>query len=66
MKIEFESLKKAIKWIEENTGEMTVNVFLEGTKMHLKVHDRLDSEVIITLFEDDNLLPKIQKSEILK
>lgn len=67
MKIGLEELKRAVGWIEANSRDINVQVFVhEGNKLILKCMDRLDSEVEITLYENSQMMPKIKKTEVLK
>lgn len=67
MKISIEELKKAVQWIEANSRDIQVQVYTgEGSKLVLKCMDRFDTEVEIILFEEQSMLPKIKKTEVLK
>jgi len=67
MKISLEELKKAIGWIEANSRDSHIQILTgDSSKLVLKCADRLDTEVEITLFNDQTMLPKIKKTEILR
>ncbi len=67
MKIELKELKKAMTWIETNTNEIAVNMYMgEANKLVLTCFDKGGSEVEITLFADHQMMPKIRKTEILR
>jgi hypothetical protein len=67
MKISLEELKRAVSWIEVNSRDVQVQIYTgEGNKLCLKCMDRYDTEVEITLFEGQSMLPKIKKTEVLK
>ena len=66
MKVAFEHLKKTINWIEANTNEVNVSIVIDGRKMIFKVFDKYESEIVIELYEDATLLPKIKKTDILE
>lgn len=66
MKLDLLQLKKAVQWIEANTNEVLVKVYMsEANKFSIKCTDKYDSEVEITLTEEGTSLPKIKKTEIL-
>lgn len=67
VKISVDELKKALTWIESNSKEAKVTLFLEFDAVVLKTFDRLESEVTIKLFGNDSqMMPKITKTEILR
>jgi hypothetical protein len=67
MKISLEELKRAVSWIEANSRDVQVEIYTgERNNLRLKCMDRYDREVEITLFEDQTMLPKIRKTEVLK
>lgn len=66
MKIDLQELKTAIKWIETETKEISVDIQIEDRKVLIKTFDKADQQVVITLYNDSSMLPKITKTEVLK
>lgn len=67
MKIKLSELKQAVTWIETNTNQEYIFINVDGgNQLDIKTFDRGESEVVITLFQDGNLLPKIKRTEILR
>lgn len=67
MKIDIKDLKKAVQWIEVNTHQISINIYMgEANKLVLTCMDKHDTEVEITLFSDNQMLPKIKKTEVLR
>lgn len=67
MKIELKELKKAVSWIEANSRDLSVNIISgDGSKLILHCFDKNDCEVEITLYTDNQMLPKIKKTEVLR
>ena len=67
IKVNLAELKKAVKWIETNTHDEIVSLFVDGgAKLHIKTKDKYEAEVEITLYSTDaHMLPKIKKSDNL-
>jgi hypothetical protein len=67
MKISIDDLKKAIDWLRANTNQMDVSIYAgDGNKLSLTAIDRNDTEVEIVLYADNQMMPKIKKTEILR
>jgi len=66
MKLALQDLKKMIQWIEINTNDLFVHLNEDGHKMIVKCTDKHDRTVTIELYEDNNLLPRISKTEVLR
>lgn len=67
MRINIDELKKAVAWVQSNSRDLMVQVYIyEGNKIALKCLDKYENEVEITLYEDSQMMPKIKKTEILK
>jgi hypothetical protein len=66
LKVRLSELKKALSWIEANTNVEYITANTDEREMTLKSFDKSDSEIIITIFSDGTMLPKIRKTEVLK
>lgn len=67
MKISLDELKKAVSWIESNSRDVNVTLFVDdGNKLVLKCMDKYESEVEISLYENSQMMPKIKKTEVLR
>ena len=67
MRVDINELKKAVQWMETNSRDLKVNIFVyDSNKFTLSCMDKFDNEVEITLFSDGQMLPKIKKTEILR
>lgn len=66
-KISLQELKKAVQWIEANTNSVMVNVEIYGDAVLLRVVDKNEEYVEISLFDTErsNMFPKITKTERL-
>jgi hypothetical protein len=65
IKIQLEDLKKAVKWLEANTNQLTVNVVSDGSTLVISSFDRQDKDVQITLYQEGTYSPKVRKTEAL-
>jgi len=68
MRVDLDQLKKAITWIEANSNDVVLNVFIENdstSKLHLTCSDKYASSVEIILYADGTMLPKIKRTEVL-
>lgn len=66
-KISLQELKKAVQWIEASTNSVMVNVDIYGDAVLLRVVDKNEEYVEISLFDTErsNMFPKITKTERL-
>lgn len=65
MKISIADLKKALKWMDENSNDTHVNLHLID-QLSLSCKDKYEAQVEIVLYEDSMMLPKIRKEDVLK
>lgn len=64
MRISVADLKKALKWVEENSNDTHVSILLID-HLTLSCKDKYQAFAEITLYEDSRMLPKIRKEDIL-
>jgi len=66
MKFNLDELKTAIGWIEANTSAMKIDIYIINHELQIKCMDKYEREVLITLWAEGGLMPKIRKTEILR
>jgi hypothetical protein len=66
MKLKLDELKKAISWFEANTDTLYISLQEVNRSAELKAIDKAGAEVVIILFDDGTMMPKIKKTEVLR
>lgn len=66
MKIALSELKKALKWVDNHSPDICLNIEIEDSKLLIMCKDRYDVHVKISLYSDSSMLPKILKEDILR
>lgn len=67
MKVSIADLKKTIKWIEENSKDVMVEIQIpQNETMYVRCVDNYQMMVEITLSNEGRMLPKIRKEDFLK
>ena len=65
MKLKLDELKKAVGWIEANSRDVIVNLYICNRELRIECEDKYQKQVEITLWNEGGMLPKIKKTEIL-
>ena len=67
MKIDLSELKKAVAWVEANTGAINVDVMIDSSKFYIKTFDKHDRAVEIKIFDKKiGSFAELKRSERLK
>lgn len=67
MRVLVEELKKAVQWIETNSTAYKIEIeVVDSCKLEIKLFDKFDCPVEIILFEDNQMQPKVRRSQVLR